>query len=95
MICLRWSELQSKRIINIVNGSNFGNIIDANVDESGKITFLLIDQGKSFLSLNRESDIRIEWNQIVKIGEDVILVKRDWLVSWLKIFYWLLLFLFL
>lgn len=95
MICLRLSELQSKRIINIVNGSNFGNIIDANVDESGKITFLLIDQGKSFLSLNRESDIRIEWNQIVKIGEDVILVKRDWLVSWLKIFYWLLLFLFL
>lgn len=77
MICLRLSELQSKRIINIVNGSNFGNIIDANVDESGKITFLLIDQGKSFLSLNRESDIRIEWNQIVKIGEDVILVKRD------------------
>lgn len=77
MICLRLSELQSKRIINIVNGSNFGNIIDANVDESGKITFLLIDQGKSFLSLNRESDIKIEWNQIVKIGEDVILVKRD------------------
>ncbi len=74
---MRLSELQSKRIINIVNGSNFGNIIDANVDESGKITFLLIDQGKSFLSLNRESDIRIEWNQIVKIGEDVILVKRD------------------
>ena len=77
MICLRLSELQSKRIINIVNGSNFGNIIDANVDESGKITFLLIDQGKSFLSLNRESDIRIEWNQIEKIGEYVILVKRD------------------
>ena len=77
MICLRLSELQSKRIINIVNGSNFGNIIDANIDESGKISFLLIDQGKSFLSINRESDIRIEWNQIVKIGEDVILVKRD------------------
>lgn len=74
---MRLSELQSKRIINIVNGSNFGNIIDANIDESGKISFLLIDQGKSFLSLNRESDIRIEWNQIVKIGEDVILVKRE------------------
>ena len=77
MICLRLSELQSKRIINIVNGSNFGNIIDANVDESGKITFLLIDQGKSFFFFFRETDIRIEWNQIVKIGEDVILVKRD------------------
>lgn len=74
---MRLSELQSKRIINIVNGSNFGNIIDADIDENGRITFLLIDHGKSIFSLNRESDIRIEWNQIVKIGEDVILVKRD------------------
>ena len=77
MIYLRLSELQSKRIINIVNGSNFGNIIDVNVDDNGKITFLLIDKGKNIFSLNRESDIRIEWNQIIKIGEDVILVKRD------------------
>ena len=74
---MRLSELQSKRIINIVNGSNFGNIIDVNVDDNGKITFLLIDKGKNIFSLNRESDIRIEWNQIIKIGEDVILVKRD------------------
>ena len=74
---MRLSELQSKRIINIVNGSNFGNIIDVNVDDNGKITFLLIDKGKNIFSLNRESDIRIEWNHIIKIGEDVILVKRD------------------
>lgn len=77
MIYLRLSELQSKRIVNIVTGSNFGNIIDADIDDNGKVSFFLIDQGKSFFSLNRESDIRIEWGQIVKIGEDVILVKRD------------------
>lgn len=74
---MRLSELQSKRIVNIVTGSNFGNIIDADIDDNGKIIFLLIDQGKSIFSLNRESDIKLEWNQIVKIGEDVILVKRD------------------
>lgn len=74
---MRLSELQSKKIINIVSGSNFGSIVDVIIDDSGKISSLLIDQGRSVFSLNRESDIRIEWNQIVKIGEDVILVKRD------------------
>lgn len=74
---MRLSELQSKKIINIVNGSNFGSIIDVVIDDNGKISSLLIDQGRSVFSLNRESDIRVDWSQIVKIGEDVILVKRD------------------
>ena len=42
-----------------------------------KIDALIIDYGKSFFSLNRESDTRIEWKQIIKIGEDVILIKKD------------------
>lgn len=77
MICLRLSDLQSKKIINIVTGSNFGSIVDVIIDDGGNIKSLLIDQGKSIFSLNRESDVNIEWNQIVKIGEDVILVKKD------------------
>lgn len=77
MICLRLSDLQSKKIINIVTGSNFGSIVDVIIDDGGNIKSLLIDQGKSLFSLNRESDVNIEWNQIVKIGEDVILVKKD------------------
>lgn len=76
-MCLRLSELQSKKIINITNGCNFGSIIDASIDKDGRIISLYIDQGKGFFSLNRESDTRLEWNQIVKIGEDVILIKRE------------------
>ena len=74
---LRLSELQSKKIVNIVNGSNFGNIIDVVISKDGKIESIVIDQGRGIFSLNRESDFRIDWDQIVKIGEDVILVKRD------------------
>lgn len=77
MINLRLSDLQSKKIINIVSGSNFGNIVDVIIDDKGKIDSLLIDHGKSIFSLNRESDSVIEWSQIVKIGEDVILIKKD------------------
>lgn len=74
---MRLSDLQSKKIINIVTGSNFGSIVDVIINDNGSIKSLLIDQGKGIFSLNRESDVNIEWNQIVKIGEDVILVKKD------------------
>lgn len=77
MIILRLSELQSKKIVDITSGSNVGNIIDVLISDEGKIDALIIDYGKSFFSLNRESDTRIEWKQIIKIGEDVILIKKD------------------
>ena len=77
MICLRLSELQSKKIVNINSGSNVGNIIDINISVDGVIQSLVIDQGKNFFSLNRESDFRIEWKDIVKIGEDVILIRKE------------------
>ena len=77
MICLRLSELQSKKIVNINSGSNVGNIIDINISVDGVIQSLVIDQGKNFFSLNRESDFRIEWKDIVKIGEDLILIRKE------------------
>ena len=74
---MRMSDLQSKKIINISTGRNMGNIIDADIRENGMIEVLIIEQSKNLFSLNRESDTRIYWNDITKIGEDVILVKRD------------------
>lgn len=76
-VFLRLSDLQSKKIVNIVNGSNFGNIIDIDIDNDGKIDSFLIERGKNIFSLNRDDNIRIKWNQIIKIGEDVILIKQE------------------
>ena len=74
---MRLSELQSKKIVNIVNGSNFGNIIDVSISSDGKIESFMIDQGRGIFSVNKESDLRVDWGQIVKIGEDVILIKKE------------------
>lgn len=74
---MRMSDLQSKKIINISTGRNIGNIIDVDIDNNGVIDALIIEQGRNIFSLNRESDMRIYWNDITKIGEDVILVKKD------------------
>lgn len=72
---MHMSELQLKEIINISNGKRIGNIIDIIVTNDGKISKLIVEGriGKKFLSGNKE-DKSIEWNQIVKIGDDIILV---------------------
>lgn len=74
---MRMSDLQSKKIINVSTGRNMGNIIDADIRENGTVEGLIIEQSKNIFSLNRESDTRIYWDDITKIGEDVILVKKD------------------
>ena len=74
---MRMSDLQVKKIINVSTGRNMGNIIDFDIRENGTIEGLIIEQNKNIFSLNRESDTRIYWDDITKIGEDVILVKRD------------------
>ena len=74
---MRLSELQSKKIIDVVNGSSIGTIVDIGISSDGKVEELMVDNGRSFFSLNRENDMRIHWSQISKIGEDVILVKME------------------
>ena len=69
---MRLSDLQMKEIVNIVDGKRIGVIIDAVVDEKGVITNLVLEEkrGRKF---SREV-YNILWKQIVKIGDDIILV---------------------
>lgn len=74
---MRLSELQSKNIVSVVDGKNIGNIIDVNVMMDGRIEYLVIESGRSFFNFNRDSDTKILWKDITKIGEDVILVNTN------------------
>ena len=74
---MRLSDLQSKKIISIVTGRSIGNIIDVDICDDGRIDSFIIEQSKNFFSLNRESDTRVLWKDITKVGEDVILVQKD------------------
>ena len=71
------SDMQSKEIISIVDGRKLGKIIDVHVDISdGKIHYFICEQRKFFKRLfNNNIDIKFTFNDIEKIGEDVILVK--------------------
>lgn len=69
------SELQNKDIINIKDGKKIGNIIDVIVNTEGQMISLLIQKNKFNINIFKgNNDEEIKWNQIKKIGEDVILV---------------------
>lgn len=74
---MKLSDIQTKKIIDVVNGSNIGFIADLNINQDGKIESMVIDPGKSFWTLNKDISMLIPWENITKIGEDVILVKRN------------------
>ena len=80
---MRLSELQNKNLVNVSNGKNIGNIIDVNIDyQSGNIKSFIIESKGSILTfLNKDNDMEVKWNDIQKIGEDVILVNMRWKVK--------------
>ena len=69
---MRLSDLQLKEIVNISNGKRIGRIIDVTVDEKGSIINLVLEdrRGRKF----SHEEYNILWSQIIKIGDDIILV---------------------
>lgn len=66
------SELQLKEIINISNGKRIGTIVDVIVSTNGNIEKLVVEEkrGRKF----SKEEYEISWNQIIKIGDDIILI---------------------
>ena len=73
---MRLSDLQNKTVINLIDGKNIGNIIDLSIDDDGKATGLIVEKHKFLISyFSSSKEMVIKWEQIEKIGEDVILVN--------------------
>ena len=74
---IKLSELQLKEVIIIDDGRRLGHISDLEIDTtSGKITaIIIILKEKSGGFFGKPDELIIQWNQIVRIGSDVILVN--------------------
>ncbi len=72
---MKMSELQKKDIVNINTGEKIGNIIDLDVNNDGYINSLIVDRSNFRFIFSNSEEAKISSNQIIKIGEDVILVK--------------------
>lgn len=73
---MRISDLQSKDVVNVGDGKRLGTIGDLEIDaDSGLVQALVIpSQSRFFGMVGGGQDYVVPWNQIVKIGSDVILV---------------------
>ena len=73
----RGIDFKQKEVININDGKILGFIIDVQADfEKGEIHSIVVAKtGKIFNNVNSKSNVTIEWKDIKKIGEDVILVE--------------------
>ena len=70
------SDLQEKEVIDISTGKRIGTIIDIIISMAGNISKLVLEDkraSRKLFSSNKE-DIYLDWKQIIKIGDDIILV---------------------
>ncbi len=70
-------ELQSKDVINVVDGTKMGRIANMEIDiTTGKIAAIIVQSNTRLVNFfTGGNNIVIPWNQIVKIGGDVIIVN--------------------
>jgi YlmC/YmxH family sporulation protein len=74
---IRLSELQLKEVIIIDDGRRLGHISDLEIDpNTGKIlAIIILAKEKKANLFGKMDELVINWNQIMRIGSDVILVK--------------------
>lgn len=70
------SDLQNKEVIDIASGKKLGSIIDVIITLNGNISKLVLEDRKTNRRLfsNTKEDVYLDWKQIVKIGDDIILI---------------------
>ncbi len=76
---IKTSELWSKEVINMADGRRLGMIEDVELNlRAGRIDSIIIPGRPGLFGIFGGSDeLVIEWNQIHKIGDDVILVDIE------------------
>ncbi|KIL44806.1 YlmC/YmxH family sporulation protein [Jeotgalibacillus soli] len=74
---MRISELQQKDVVSVTDGRKLGPIADIDVNiKTGMIESIIIQGSGNWKGwFNRGGEIVIPWKDLVKIGNDVILVR--------------------
>ena len=75
---MRLSDLQNKDVVDISSGDRIGNVIDVEISSNtGNVMKIIVYDKKGLFNMLRSDEISISWNQIKKIGSDVILVAQN------------------
>lgn len=75
---MRLSDLGEKEIINIADGSRYGDLYNAELmfdERTGRIRVIMAPENTGRISFSSVRDyMHIPWDCIKKIGEDIIIV---------------------
>ena len=75
---MRLSDLQTKDVVDISSGNRIGNVIDVEISSNtGNVMKIIVYDKKGLFNMLRSDEISISWDQIKKIGTDVILVTKN------------------
>ncbi|RLL45363.1 YlmC/YmxH family sporulation protein [Oceanobacillus piezotolerans] len=77
---MRFKEISGKEIVNLNEGTRLGILgqTDLEIDErTGQIDAFIIPNYKWFGLKKEGTELKIRWNSIKKIGEDMIMVESD------------------
>ncbi len=77
MIC-SINELKTKEVINVSDGARLGFVSDVEIDlKNGRLTALVVPGAYRLMGfLGKEDDIVIKWENIKKIGDDIIIIDN-------------------
>ena len=77
MIC-SVNELKTKEVVNVSDGARLGYVSDVEIDlNAGRVTAIIVPGAYRLMGfLGREEDIMIKWENIKKIGDDIIIIDN-------------------
>jgi len=71
-----FNDLRDKEVVNVCDGRRLGYVCDAEIDcACGRICALLMPGPSKMFGFVRGAVIRIPWDRIERIGDDIILIK--------------------
>lgn len=67
---------KQKEVINLTDGRRLGYVQDVEANfETGEITAIIVPGSSKMFALGQKNDIVIPWQNIKRIGDDIILVE--------------------
>lgn len=77
---MRYHDISGKEIVNVYHGSRLGVLgqTDLEIDENtGQIKAFIIPNYKWFGLKKEGEELKIKWEAIKKIGEDMIMIEME------------------
>lgn len=72
---ISYTELRDKEVVNIADGKKLGRITDIVFSLKGRVAGIVTPGERRLFKNGAENNVFIPWTNILKIGNDIILIE--------------------